>query len=111
MSALNSNFTTKESSSASKGSVKVSLSKEENDKKLIERFPVLKDDRIFHNYFSSYDFRPQESNLLEFWKEVLNFVFENIHQDFAVRNSEVIDSVRLKNKKPLGINNIIVISI
>ena len=83
------------------------ITREESEKRILERFPILKNDKIFHNYFSSYDFHDNEKDMVEFWLDVINFIFESIFQSFAVRISDILDSSKIKNRKPLGLLNII----
>jgi len=82
-------------------------SREECERKIFERFPELEEDRIFHNYMVSYDFHPNEENMIHFWKDVLNFTFESVYQAFAIKLSTILDITRLKNRRPVGLQNII----
>ena len=46
------------------------------EKNIFEHFPALKDEKVFHNYFSSYDFHENERDMVNFWKDVLIYVFQ-----------------------------------
>lgn len=39
----------------------IHISKELCEKRILERFPVLNNDRTFHNLFTSYDFHANEN--------------------------------------------------
>jgi hypothetical protein len=84
------------------------MKKEEIEKKIYDKFPELKDKKKFHFYFCSYDFHQKEKSILDFWREVFNFIYEFIKDDFAIRLIELKDIVKFNNRKPLGIDNIIV---
>jgi hypothetical protein len=82
--------------------------KEDIERRIFERFPVLNDNAIFHNYFTSYDFHENEKDMVSFWKDVLMFIYESIFQTFAIRIDEIVESTKLRNRRPLGLENIIV---
>ena len=61
-----SNSSTKQSSLQSFNNI----TKEECEEKIMTRFEILKDNKVFHNYFSSYDFHDNEKDMLEFWEDI-----------------------------------------
>ena len=85
---------------------KAMLKKDEIEKRILERFPNLKDNQEYHNMFCSYDFHENEINLLEFWKDVIEFIYENIKDSHGIKFEEIFDYTKIKGKKPLGLNNI-----
>jgi len=82
------------------------LKKEDVERRILERFPNLNDNQQYHNLFCSYDFHENEKNLLEFWKDVLEFLFESIKNSHGMRLEEILDYTKIKGKKPLGLNNV-----
>jgi hypothetical protein len=82
--------------------------KEDIERRIFERFPVLNDKKIFHNYFTSYDFHEKEKDMVNFWKDVLMFIYESIYQTFALRIEDIIETTKLRNRRPVGLENIIV---
>lgn len=83
------------------------ISKEECEKRILERFPSLIDDKLFHNYFCSYDFHYHENDMLEFWRDVLMFLYESVYETFAININEILEKTKLRNRRPLGLINII----
>ncbi len=81
--------------------------KEECEKQILDNFKCLKDENTFHNYFCSYDFHPQEKDLLDFWREVLNFIYESLYNKFAISISQILEKTKLRNRRPIGLPNII----
>lgn len=85
------------------------LTREEIEKKILDRFPLLNDNKILHNYFASYDFHESEKDIVTFWREVLYYIYENLKESFAVTVEDIIDVTRIKNRRPVGLQNILVI--
>lgn len=84
------------------------MKKEDVEKRILERFTNLNDNQQYHNLFCSYDFHENEKNLLEFWKDVLEFLFESIKNSHGMRLDEILDFTKIKGKKPLGLNNVVI---
>lgn len=84
------------------------LNREEIEKRILERFPVLNDNKVLHSYFSSYDFHENETYMVNFWRDVLYFIYESIKDTFAVKIEDLIDLTKLKNKRPIGLQNILI---
>lgn len=82
------------------------LKKDEIERRILERFPNLNDNQQYHNLFCSYDFHENEKNLLEFWKDVIEFICENIKNSHGIKFEEIFDYTKIKGKKPLGLTNI-----
>jgi hypothetical protein len=80
--------------------------KEDVEKKLLDRFPEFNDNQQFHNLFCSYDFHESEKSLLEFWKDVIEFLFESIKNTHGIKLEEMLDYIKIKGKKPLCLSNI-----
>ena len=82
------------------------IKKEEVERRILERFSNLNDNQQYHNLFCSYDFHESEKNLLEFWKDVIEFLFESVKSTHGMRLEEILDFTKIKGKKPLGIVNV-----
>jgi hypothetical protein len=82
------------------------LKKEEIEKRILERFSNLNDDQQYHNLFCSYDFHENEKNMLEFWKDVIEFLFESVKNTHGMKHEDIIETIKIKGKKPLGLSNI-----
>lgn len=82
------------------------LKKDEVEKRVLEKFPNLNDNQQYHNLFCSYDFHENEKTLIEFWKDVIEFLFENVKNTHGMRLEEILDYTKIKGKKPLGLSNI-----
>ena len=80
--------------------------KDEIEKMIIERFIDLNDRQLYHNMFCSYDFHENEKNLLEFWKDVIEFTYESIKHSHGIKLDELYDYTKIKGRKPLGLTNI-----
>ena len=83
------------------------LKKDEIEKKLFEIFPDLKDEKKFHNFFSSYDFHDNEIFMVHFWKDIIEYITVHLKEDFAINYGQLISYTRFKNFTPLGLPNII----
>jgi hypothetical protein len=84
------------------------LNRDEIEKRLLERFPILNNERILHSYFSSYDFHENEKDMVIFWRDVLYFIYESVKDAFALKIDDLIDITRIKNKRPLCLQNILI---
>ena len=82
------------------------LKKEDIEKRLLERFPNLNDNQQFHNLFCSYDFHENERHLLEFWKDVIEFLFESVKNSHGMKFEEIFEYTKIKGRKPLGLVNV-----
>lgn len=82
------------------------IKKEDIERKILERFPTLNDNHQFHNMFCSYDFHENEKSLVEFWKDVIEFLFESVKCTHAMKLEEFIEYTKIRGKKPLGLTNI-----
>lgn len=82
------------------------LKKDEIEKRILERFPDLNDNQQYHNLFCSYDFHENEKNMLEFWKDVIEFLFESVKNTHGLKHEDILELIKIKGKKPLGLNNI-----
>lgn len=77
------------------------------EEKILKRFNYLNDNKNIHNYFSSYDFRPEEGNMVKIWEEILKFLFLDIFSTFGMKISEIKKYTVVRNYAPLCLNNII----
>jgi hypothetical protein len=85
--------------------------KEEAERRILERFSILNDPKVLHNYFASYDFHENERDMVLFWKDVIMFIYESIFCNFALHIEDIIEVTKLKNKRPIGLQNILVINV
>lgn len=99
-----SNSSTKQSSLQSFNNI----TKEECEEKIMTRFEILKDNKVFHNYFSSYDFHDNEKDMLEFWEDIIYYYYDSIFNTFAMKINNILEYCKFQNKKPIGLNNILI---
>ena len=85
----------------------ISLNPKEVEEKLLERFNFLKQEGGLHQVFSSYDFRLEENTMKEIWENILDYLFKDIFNNFGVSMSDLKKYTLIKNKIPIGLNNII----
>lgn len=85
----------------------VVLKKDEVEKKLFEAFPILNDESRFHDFFSSYDFHENESFMVHFWKDLLEYLILHLNDNFSLSYGQLISLTRLKYNTPIGLPNIV----
>ena len=85
----------------------ISLSKKEVEEKILEHFNFLKEEGGLHQVFSSYDFRFEENTMKEIWESILDYLFKEIFNNFGVSMGNLKKYTLIKNKIPVGLNNII----
>ena len=69
-------------------------------------FPDLLDLNKSHAYFCSYDNHPNEEYMIEFWNNVVRYIFSHKDQS-TIKISQIIDYLCVNGRKPIGIVNII----
>ena len=77
------------------------------EEKLLDRFDFLKQEGGLHQIYSSYDFRLEEKSIKEVWEKILDFLLSDIFNNFGVTMSDLKKYTLIKNKIPVGLNNII----
>ena len=77
------------------------------EEKLLDRFDFLKQEGGLHQIYSSYDFRLEEKSMKEVWEKILDFLLSDIFNNFGVTMSDLKKYTLIKNKIPVGLNNII----
>ena len=85
----------------------INLSQKEVEQKLLERFDFLQKKEGLHQFFSSYDFRLEERNMVETWEQILQYLLSDIFSSFGITMSDLKKYTILKNAIPIGLNNII----
>ena len=83
------------------------LSQEEVEKKILNRFNFLKEEKGLSQVYSSYDFRIDEKNMVDIWKQILEYLLTDIFSSFAIVMSDLKKYTIVKNAIPYGLNNII----
>ena len=83
------------------------ISKENVEKKLLQKFEYLKDPKSLHNLYLSYDYNEKDENMVKIWEEILNYLFLGIFSTFGMKMSEIKSYTIINNKIPIGLNNII----
>lgn len=83
------------------------ISKENVQKKLLQKFQFLNDPKQLHNLFLSYDFRENEENMVRVWEQILNYLYLDIFTTFGMKVSEIQTYTTINNKIPAGLMNII----
>ena len=82
-------------------------SREHVEERVLTKFTVLKDKAAFRNYFSSYDFRENEKDMLDFWKDVLLFYYETLFETYAIKVNDILSYSKFQSKNPIGLENIL----
>ena len=85
----------------------ITLSPKEVEEKILDRFDFLKQEGGLHQAFSSYDFRLEENSMKEVWEKILDFLYSEIFNNLGVKMSDLKKYTLIKNKIPVGLNNII----
>ena len=83
------------------------ISKENVEKKLLQKFEYLKDPKSLHNLYLSYDYNEKDENMIKIWEEILKYLFQGIFSTFGMKMSEIKSYTIINNKIPVGLNNII----
>lgn len=69
-------------------------------------FPDITDEIKSHKYFCSYDFHENESYMLDYWKEVIDFIFK-FNNESITKLSFLTELLIFNGRKPLGLINVI----
>jgi len=85
----------------------INLDPKEVEEKILSRFDNLKQEKGLRQIYSSYDFRLEEKPMLESWEKILDFLLTDIFNTFGVKMSDLKKYLFIKNKIPVGLNNII----
>ena len=85
----------------------LNISQEEVEKKILNRFNFLQQEGGLHQIFSSYDFRPDEKNMVEAWEKIIDYLLTDIFNSFSLTMSNLKKYTIVKNSIPVGLNNII----
>ena len=85
----------------------IKLDPKEVEEKLLSRFDNLQQEKGLRQIYSSYDFRLEEKPMLESWEKILDFLLTDIFNSFGVKMSDLKKYTPIKNKIPVGLNNII----
>ena len=83
------------------------ISKENVEKKLLQKFEYLKDPKSLHNLYLSYDYNEKDENMVKIWEEILKYLYLGIFSTFGMKISEIKSYTIINNKIPIGLNNII----
>jgi len=83
------------------------ISKENVEKKLLQKFEFLNDPNQLHNLYVSYDYDEKDEFMIKTWEEILKYLFLGIFSTFGMKISEIKSFMIIKNKFPIGLNNII----
>ena len=86
---------------------KIKLKPEEVQSKLLERFDFLKQEGGLRQIYSSYDFRFEENSMTDVWEKILDFLLTEVFNTYGITMSDLKKYTLLKNKIPVGLNNII----
>ena len=84
----------------------LNLNQEEIEKKILNRFNFLQQEGGLHQFFSSYDFRIDEKNMVEIWEKIIDYLLTDIFSSFAITMSDLKKYTIIKNRIPMGLNNI-----
>lgn len=84
----------------------INLNQEEVEKKILNRFNFLQQEKSLHLFFSSYDYRIEEKNMVEMWEKIIDYLLTDIFSSFATTMSDLKKYTIVKNKIPIGLNNI-----
>ena len=86
---------------------KIKLTPQEVQTKLLERFDFLKQEAGLRQIYSSYDFRYEENSMKDVWAQILDFLLTDVFKTYGITMSDLKKYTLLKNKIPVGLNNII----
>ena len=86
---------------------KIKLTPEEVQSKILERFEFLKQEGGLRQIYSSYDFRFEENAMKDVWGKILDFLLTDVFNTYGITMSDLKKYTLLKNKIPVGLNNII----
>lgn len=89
-------------------SKKKTITKEQVETRVLERFRELEDNKVFLRYFSSYDFNENEKQMLEDWSQILEFYFESVFESLGLSVDDILSYSKFKGKKPIGLPNILI---
>lgn len=84
----------------------INLNQEEVEKKILNRFNFLQQEKSLHLFFSSFDFRVEEKNMVEMWEKIIDYLLTDLFSSFATTMSDLKKYTIVKNKIPAGLNNI-----
>jgi hypothetical protein len=85
----------------------IGITREVVEKKILSKFPYLNDKKQLQIFFSSYDFRQDEENMIKVWDEILKYLFLGIFSTFGMKISEIKAYTIIGNHIPTGLMNII----
>ena len=85
----------------------IGITKEIVEKKILSKFPYLKDKQQLHTFFSSYDFQQEDETMVKVWEEILKYLFLGIFSTFGMKISEIKSYTIIENYIPAGLMNII----
>jgi phage shock protein A len=77
------------------------------ENKILSRFTFLQQEGVLHKITCSYDFRENEKNMLDTWEKIIDFLLSDIFNCCAITMSDLKKYTVIKNRIPLGLNNII----
>ena len=77
------------------------------EQKILTRFQFLNDKQQIPRFFGSYDFRPEDENMVKFWDQFLKYLFLDIFSTFGMKLSEIKSYTIIQNYIPVGLNNLI----
>ena len=80
---------------------------EDIENKILSRFTFLQQEGVLHKITCSYDFRENEKNMLDTWEKIIDFLLSDVFNCCAITMSDLHKYTVIKNKIPLGLNNII----
>ena len=83
------------------------FSPENIEKQILLTFEYLNNDSNLYHFFCSYDFREEERDMLEVWKKILDFLYNNIFHTFGMTIGQIKKYTIVKNRIPIGLPNII----
>ena len=83
------------------------ISKENVEKKLLQKFEFLNDPNQLHNLYVSYDYDEKDDHMVTTWEVLLKYLFLGIFSTFGMKISEIKSYTIINNKIPIGLNNII----
>lgn len=81
--------------------------KEDIENRILNKFDFLKQENTLQQFYSSYDFREDEKIMVQTWKKILRFLFNEIFVSFALKMGDINQYSQIKKKIPVGLNNII----
>ena len=83
----------------------LSFNTKDIENKILNRFTFLQQEAVLHKNTCSYDFREEEKSLVDTWEKIIDFLLSDVFNCCAITMSDLNKYTVIKNRTPLGLNN------